>query len=80
MNFLYELQMGYGAFQPIGIGIKYGFSRFAGGLQRFQAARKARRSRVRDLRTLQDLSDRDLRDLGLSRYDVRAILDGTYRR
>jgi uncharacterized protein YjiS (DUF1127 family) len=40
----------------------------------------ARRKRARELRDLHRFSDRELWDVGLSRSDLPAIANGTYRR
>ncbi len=40
----------------------------------------ARQDRAQVLRELNACDERELRDLGISRYDFAAILDGTYRR
>lgn len=40
----------------------------------------ARRRRAQQIRDLHGMTDRELRDIGLSRFDVPAIEDGTYRR
>jgi uncharacterized protein YjiS (DUF1127 family) len=38
------------------------------------------RRHTRGLRDLQAMNDRNLRDLGLTRHDVRAIIGGHYRK
>ena len=40
----------------------------------------ARRERAREICALQAFSDRELWDMGLRRYDLRAIVKGTYQR
>jgi uncharacterized protein YjiS (DUF1127 family) len=47
---------------------------------RFLAWRARRRERARIARELLSYTDRELFDLGISRADIPAILDGTYRR
>ena len=47
---------------------------------RFLAWRERRRERARIARELLSYTDRELFDLGISRADIPAILDGTYRR
>jgi uncharacterized protein YjiS (DUF1127 family) len=37
------------------------------------------RQQARDSQLINNFSDRDLRDIGLSRSDIPAILNGTYR-
>ena len=49
-------------------------------LGRLDAAWTARRKRTREVRDLYLFTERELWDVGLSRFDVRAIADGTYRR
>ena len=49
-------------------------------LGRLGAAWTARRKRTREVRDLYLFTERELWDVGLSRFDVRAIADGTYRR
>ena len=49
-------------------------------LDRLGSAWAARRKRARELRDLYRFSDRELWDVGLSRSDLPAIADGTYRR
>ena len=39
-----------------------------------------RRERAELVRTLRMMGDRDLRDLGISRADFPAIIEGVYRR
>ena len=41
---------------------------------------KTRRQQARDRQLINNFSDRDLRDIGLSRTDLPAVLNGTYRR
>lgn len=47
---------------------------------RFLAWRERRRERARIARELLSYTDRELFDLGISRADIPAILDGTYKR
>ena len=47
---------------------------------RFQAWRTRRQERARIARELLTYTDRELFDLGISRADIPAIIDGTYRR
>ncbi len=47
---------------------------------RLLAWRERRRERARIARELLSYTDRELFDLGISRADIPAILDGTYRR
>lgn len=47
---------------------------------RFLAWRERRRERARVARELLSYTDRELFDLGISRADIPAILNGTYRR
>jgi uncharacterized protein YjiS (DUF1127 family) len=49
-------------------------------LDRFGAPWVDRRKRAREIRDLYRFSDRELWDVGLSRSDLPAIADGTYRR
>ena len=49
-------------------------------LVRFQAWRAQRQERARIARELLTYTDRELFDLGISRADIPAIIDGTYRR
>jgi uncharacterized protein YjiS (DUF1127 family) len=49
-------------------------------LDRVGTAWAARSKRARELRELYRFSDRELWDVGLSRSDLPAIADGTYRR
>jgi uncharacterized protein YjiS (DUF1127 family) len=49
-------------------------------LARIDAAWTARRKLARELRDLYRFTDRELWDVGLSRSDLPAIADGTYRR
>ena len=49
-------------------------------IDRLGIAWAARRKRARELRELYRFSDRELWDVGLSRSDLPAIADGTYRR
>jgi uncharacterized protein YjiS (DUF1127 family) len=48
-------------------------SRLQSGSARFSASWVARRKRRREIRQLQAFSDRDLKDIGLSRSDLRGI-------
>ncbi|WP_428490903.1 hypothetical protein [Rhodopila sp.] len=41
---------------------------------------RIRRQHARDSETLNRFNDRDLRDIGLTRLDIPAILNGTHRR
>lgn len=50
------------------------------GLERLGASWWRRRQRAREVQALATFSDRELWDLGLSRADLPAISDGTYRR
>jgi len=52
------------------------FSAAQASLARLGASWVARREQARDIRASQAVSDRELRDLGLSRCDVRATCDG----
>ena len=53
----------------------------AGGLrQRFTAWREKRQRRAQIARELLTYTDRELFDLGISRGDIPAIINGTYRR
>ena len=54
--------------------------RWAERRQRFLAWREKRRERARIARELLSYTDRELFDLGISRGDIPAILDGTFRR
>ncbi|MDA8248661.1 MAG: DUF1127 domain-containing protein [Rhodospirillales bacterium] len=47
---------------------------------RFLAWRERRRERARIARELATYTDRELLDLGISRTDIPAIINGTYRR
>jgi len=47
---------------------------------RFLAWRERRRERARIARELLSYTDRELFDLGISRADIPAIINGTYRR
>ncbi len=47
---------------------------------RFLAWRERRRARAQMARELLSYTDRELFDLGISRADIPAVLDGTYRR
>jgi uncharacterized protein YjiS (DUF1127 family) len=47
---------------------------------RFLAWRERRSERARIARELLSYTDRELFDLGITRGDIPAILDGTYRR
>jgi uncharacterized protein YjiS (DUF1127 family) len=49
------------------------------GLAWLRAAWTTRRRHARALQYLRTMNDRDLRDLGLTRYDARAIVGGYYR-
>jgi len=49
-------------------------------LDRFAAWRTERRQRSAILHDLYSFDERDLQDLGISRYDFKAIANGTYRR
>ena len=49
-------------------------------MDRFQAWRARRQERARIARELLTYTDRELFDLGISRADIPAIIDGTYRR
>jgi uncharacterized protein YjiS (DUF1127 family) len=55
-------------------------SRLRAGLVRLGTSWAARRRRAREIQQLQGFSDRELWDLGLHRSDLRAIINGTYRR
>jgi uncharacterized protein YjiS (DUF1127 family) len=55
-------------------------SRLQASLVRLGASWMARRRRAREIQQLLGFSDRELWDLGLRRSDLRAIVDGTYRR
>jgi uncharacterized protein YjiS (DUF1127 family) len=50
------------------------------GLSLLLASWQARRQRARDVAALAAFTDYELRDLSLSRVDVHAIADGTFRR
>ncbi len=50
------------------------------GLNRFAAYRAARRKHARDRQALFDFSDRELRDIGITRTDVPAVMNGTFSR
>jgi uncharacterized protein YjiS (DUF1127 family) len=54
--------------------------RWAERRQRFLAWREKRRERARVARELLSYSDRELFDLGISRADIPAVINGTYRR
>ena len=47
---------------------------------RFSAWRARRQERARIARELLSYTDRELFDLGISRADIPAIINGTYRR
>lgn len=47
---------------------------------RFQAWRAQRQERARIARELLSYTDRELADLGISRSDIPAIVNGTFRR
>jgi len=47
---------------------------------RFLAWRERRRERARIARELLSYTDRELYDLGISRADIPAVINGTYRR
>jgi uncharacterized protein YjiS (DUF1127 family) len=49
-------------------------------LARIDATWTARRKRAREVQDLYRFTDRELWDVGLSRSDLPAIADGTYRR
>jgi uncharacterized protein YjiS (DUF1127 family) len=49
-------------------------------IQKFQAWRAERQRRRQLIGELNTFSDRDLLDLGFSRYDFPAIINGTYQR
>ena len=53
---------------------------FIARIRRLGVAWVARRRATRDLETLFERSDYELRDLGISRGDFQAILNGTFRR
>jgi uncharacterized protein YjiS (DUF1127 family) len=55
-------------------------SRLQASLVRLGTSWVARRRRAREIQQLQGFSDRELWDLGLRRSDLRAIINGTYRR
>ena len=55
-------------------------SRLRAGLVRLGTSWTVRRRRAREIQQLQGFSDRELWDLGLHRSDLRAIINGTYRR
>ena len=56
------------------------FSRLRARIARSGAVWAERRRTARSLRQLDLCSDRELWDLGLSRSDFPAIIDGTFRR
>jgi uncharacterized protein YjiS (DUF1127 family) len=58
---------------PIGVRLGHWVARLDAWLVR-------RRERAELVRTLRLMGDRDLRDLGISRADVPAIVEGVYRR
>ncbi len=47
---------------------------------RFDSWMVQRRERAELVRTLRLMGERDLRDLGISRADIPAIVEGVYRR
>jgi uncharacterized protein YjiS (DUF1127 family) len=47
---------------------------------RFSAWRRQRASRARIARELATYTDRELFDLGITRADIPAVINGTYRR
>ena len=55
-------------------------SRWPLRLSRLGAYWKGRRERARQIQELFGSSDRELWDMGLSRSDLREIVNGTYRR
>lgn len=57
-----------------------GEGRIAGLVAAFAAWRHERRQRSRLAHELANMSDAECHDIGISRADFRAILDGTYRR
>jgi uncharacterized protein YjiS (DUF1127 family) len=50
------------------------------GYHYFVARWQAHRDHARAISQLRAFNDRDLRDIGLTRLDIRAIANGTYRR
>jgi uncharacterized protein YjiS (DUF1127 family) len=50
------------------------------GYHYFVARWQAYRDHARAMNQLRAFNDRDLRDIGLTRLDIRAIANGTYRR
>ena len=52
----------------------------AGRVAAFRTWRRARRERCRLAQELATMSEAECHDIGISRADFRAILDGTYRR
>ncbi|HQT60637.1 MAG TPA: DUF1127 domain-containing protein [Acidiphilium sp.] len=52
----------------------------ANGFARIGAWFAARRAAREAYRELQSLSDRELTDLGIGRADIRAVLNGTFKR
>jgi uncharacterized protein YjiS (DUF1127 family) len=48
--------------------------------QRFSAWRRQRATRARITRELATYTDRELFDLGITRADIPAVINGTYRR
>jgi uncharacterized protein YjiS (DUF1127 family) len=48
--------------------------------QRFAAWRQKRASRARVARELASYTERELFDLGISRADIPAVINGTFRR
>ncbi len=55
-------------------------ARLGSELHRIGIAWAARQGRSREIRELYALGDRDLRDMGLCRSDLPAIVAGSYRR
>jgi len=56
------------------------FANLGARLRRIGAAWAARRQLAREIQVLYQISDAELRDMGLSRGDLPAIRNGTYRR
>jgi uncharacterized protein YjiS (DUF1127 family) len=54
--------------------------RWADFKRHFQAWRAERRYRARIWRELMSYTDRELADIGLTRSDIPAVVNGTYRR
>jgi uncharacterized protein YjiS (DUF1127 family) len=48
--------------------------------RKYKAWRSERQRRRQLIRELDSMTDRDLLDLGFSRYDFAAIINGTYQR